>query len=460
MKRFRIFISLMLIISLCAPAVADSPLLEAIWAELEGLSEKPLWVASPLTWEYSPDRQSFFIDRPLFTGTPEATVAYNLYSEAGEAVNYFYSDAERVAVSPGRNGRFNVFVVITDVYGSAVLDLGWQLIDGYSVPFSVGGLSCALSEDGKALYIDQPQITGGSGLYTVAYNLYNSRGQAVNYFYSSEKRVAVVPGAYGRYAVFVVVSDGRESRQVNTPWLTIDGTRQQASYVTLSRGDSGDAVERLVTELKSQGWYTGALTRNFTSAVEAAVKKFQAAMGLSATGVADAATQHALFGTVPFDGTDNLDFAFYPAEKIDWFTGGIQELWPRGASFRLYDVYTGTVWWAKRSAGGNHADIEPLTREDTARLCAMYNVSTPEEIEANNLWQRRPTLVTIGERTFACSLYGIPHNPDGDTLPNNGMTGQICLHFTNSRTHGTNVVNADHQAAIEYAWNHCPAGKK
>ena len=459
MKRIKRYLALALALSCLAGAGAEG-LLDAILRDLENGSSKPLWVASPLTWEVSPDHQAFFINRPLFMGTPEATVAYNLYGESGEPLNYFYSDAERVAVAPGRNGRFNVFVVITDVYGSAVLDIGWQVIDGYSIPFSVGPLTCTLSEDGKALFIDRPVITGGSGQYTVAYNLYSNTGAAVNYFYSAEQRVAVVPGVYGRYAVFVVVSDGRETRQVNTPWMYIDGTRQQASYTTLSRGDSGDAVARLVAELKLQGWYTGAQTSSFTSAVEAAVKKFQAAVGLPATGVADAATQHALFGTVPFNGTDNLDFTFYPAEKIDWFTGGIQELWPRGASFKVYDVYTGIVWWAKRSAGGYHADIEPLTRADTARFCQMYGVSNPREIEDRNLWQRRPSLVTIGERTFACSLYGIPHNPDGDTLPDNGMTGQVCMHFTNSRTHGTNVVNPDHQAAIEYAWNHCPAGKK
>lgn len=40
------------------------------------------------------------------------------------------------------------------------------------------------------------------------------------------------------------------------------------------------------------------------------------------------------------------------------------------------------------------------------------------------------------------------------------MTGQICMHFTNSRTHGSNKVNSYHTAAIQYAWENCPAGHK
>ncbi|MBR6028707.1 MAG: peptidoglycan-binding protein [Clostridia bacterium] len=453
-------LALLACVIIAGAAFAESPsLLDELLRDLEEGGEK-LWVEDSLTWELSADGKSFFIDRPACWSNAEVSIAYNLYSAEGAAINYFYSDAARVAVSPGDNGLYNVFVTVTDPWGQETRNIGWQRISGYSNPLSVGQLSWSLSDDGKSLFIDRPAVSGGSGVYTYAYNLYNTSGQAVNYFYSSDRRVAVTPGQYGRYAVFVVVSDGSASRQVNTAWMTIDGSRPYATYTTLARGDSGDAVKKLVTALKEQGYYTGAITSNFTSAVEKAVIKFQQTVGLNPTGVADAATQHALFGTQPYPNNDNYDMTFYPAEKIDWFTGGIQELWPRGASVKVYDVYTGTVWWAKRSAGGNHADVEPLTKEDTARYCAMYGVSTPQEIEDRNLWQRRPSLVTIGQRTFACSLYGIPHNPDGDTLPNNGMTGQVCIHFTNSRTHGTNVVNQDHQNAIEYAWNHCPAGKK
>ena len=151
----------------------------------------------------------------------------------------------------------------------------------------------------------------------------------------------------------------------------------------------------------------------------------------------------------------------YAAEKIDWYTGGIQQLWPKGANFRVYDVKTGIVWWAHRWSGGSHVDAEPLTAADTARLCKIYGVSTADEIASKNMWQRRPSLVTIGTRTFACSVYGVPHNyPDGDTISTNNFKGQLCIHFTNSKTHTSNKVDSYHEQAIEYAYQNAPNGHK
>ena len=238
---------------------------------------------------------------------------------------------------------------------------------------------------------------------------------------------------------------------------------QEATYTTLKIGSTGNAVKNLVTELKNQGFFSGTITSRYTTAVADAVKAFQRAKGLSVDGVAGPATQHKLFGTVPVGAgdTSSLTMTLYPAEKIDWYTGGINELWARGSNYKVYDVKTGIVWWAHRWAGGLHVDAEPLTAADTARLCRCYGVSTSQEIKDKNLYQRRPLLVTIGTRTFACSLYGVPHNyPDGDTIPTNEFRGQVCIHFTNSKTHDSRRVDSGHEEAIQYAWEYAPNGHK
>ena len=68
---------------------------------------------------------------------------------------------------------------------------------------------------------------------------------------------------------------------------------------------------------------------------------------------------------------------------------------------------------------------------------------------------------TIGTRTFACSLYGVPHNyPKGDTISTNNFKGQVCIHFTNSKTHNSNKVDSGHVEAIDYAWQQAPNGHK
>ena len=100
----------------------------------------------------------------------------------------------------------------------------------------------------------------------------------------------------------------------------------------------------MVAELKNQGYYTGTVTNKYNSTVENAVRAFQKAKGLAVDGIAGSDTQHALFNTVPIGTADrnNLSMTLYKAEKIDWFTGGIQELWPRGANVQVteYRVIT------------------------------------------------------------------------------------------------------------------------
>lgn len=232
--------------------------------------------------------------------------------------------------------------------------------------------------------------------------------------------------------------------------------KNEATYTTLRYGSKGLAVENLVKELQNQGYYSGTVTSNYNSKVENAVRAFQRAKGLAVDGIAGSKTQHALFNTVePGKGNrTNLGFDMYPVEKIDWWTGGINELWTRGSNYKVYDVRTGLVWWAHRWAGGYHVDAEPLTAADTAVLCKIYGVSSADEITEKTHWQRRPCLVTIGTRTFACSLYGVPHNyPDGDTISDNNFKGQLCLHFTNSKTHNGKSVDSKHQEAIQEAYD-------
>ena len=232
--------------------------------------------------------------------------------------------------------------------------------------------------------------------------------------------------------------------------------KNEATYTTLRYGSKGLAVENLVKELKNQGYFEGTITTNYNSKVENAVRAFQRAKGLAVDGIAGSKTQHALFNTVEPGQADrsNLGFDFYPVEKIDWWTGGINELWTRGSNYKVYDVKTGLVWWAHRWAGGYHVDAEPLTAADTAVLCKIYGVNSADEITEKTHWERRPCLVTIGTRTFACSLYGVPHNyPDGDTISDNAFKGQLCLHFTNSKTHNGKSVDSNHQKAIQEAYD-------
>lgn len=235
---------------------------------------------------------------------------------------------------------------------------------------------------------------------------------------------------------------------------------QEATYSNLKLGSTGEAVTKLVTELKMQGYYTGAITSTYTKEVEAAVKSFQKAKGLKVDGIAGPDTQHALFQTVPPGQGSNTEFTFYPAEKIDWYTGGIQQQWPKGSTAKLYDVRTGTVYTARHLWGAKHADAEPLTAADTARICQMWGVTSASQITENKHYQRRPTLILVGNHNYACSVYSVPHDEDSQTIMNNNFEGVFCIHFVNSQIHKSGIVDEDHQKAIEYAYTHAPGGQK
>ena len=321
----------------------------------------------------------------------------------------------------------------------------------------------------KGIWGDRITVVKKAGTVFPYYGEPKQSGKTLWYYIKGDFGYAWIHGGY----IKVTAEDGGTITPTPEPPATptptgggttpIDtGTVNEASYTTLRPGSSGLAVQNLVTELKNQGYFKGTITSKYNSAVENAVRAFQKAKGLAVDGIAGNDTQHALFHTVPIGSADytNLSMTLYVAEKIDWNTGGIDELWPRGSNFKIYDVYTGIVFWAHRWAGGLHVDAEPLTKADTERICKIWGVSKASEIKESTHWQRRPALVTIGTRTFACSLYLVPHNPEGDTIPDNNFTGQFCIHFTNSKVHGSGKVDSGHMEAIEYAWQNAPNGHK
>ena len=260
------------------------------------------------------------------------------------------------------------------------------------------------------------------------------------------------------------------------------GQQQTATYRTLSKNSSGEDVLRLQQKLVEKGYLAAnQVTGVYLTSTENAVIAFQRANNLTVDGIAGSKTQHTLFGTVE-PGTDinnqgsSVSVTLYPVEKIDWYSGGIQSIWSVGTVAIITDVYTGISFRAQRLYGDNHADAEPLTTADTAAICAIYKVSNPQEISDREQelqsYRRRPLWVTIGGRTFAASMYGIPHNFSGDRIPDNGYNGQFCVHFTNSKTHGSGSLPAQvdpdasynnyfgHQSAINYAYTHSISGTK
>ena len=208
---------------------------------------------------------------------------------------------------------------------------------------------------------------------------------------------------------------------------------------TINPGDNGDQVKALQTRLKELGYYTGSIDGQFGYGTRQAVLAFQKNNGLTQDGIAGEATLKKMVSSSAVK-KDDVQSGTYVTERLDWFNGGASRI-PRGAIFQVKDVKTGLVFTAKRQAGANHLDAEPLTAADTAIL---------KKINGGEFsYRRRPMLVLYNGRVYACSIYSEPHGDD--TVANNNFDGQFCLHFYGSRTHGTDNWDPDHKRCEEEA---------
>ena len=133
---------------------------------------------------------------------------------------------------------------------------------------------------------------------------------------------------------------------------------------------------------------------------------------------------------------------------VDWFTSDIQSIFSPGTYAVITDVDSGISWNVIRRNSTNHADVEPLTLADTEAMrqaCADSN--------GNWTYVRHAVWVTIDGQRYAASIYTEPHG-EGQ-IDDNGYSGHLCVHFVNSRTHGSDKVDPDHQQMILTAY---PAG--
>ena len=94
--------------------------------------------------------------------------------------------------------------------------------------------------------------------------------------------------------------------------------------------------------------------------------------------------------------------------------------------------------------GHYHADVEPATKSDTAKLLQIAGGSWS--------WDSHAVILMVNGRYIACGINTMPHGDQ--TITNNGYNGQFCLHMRGSLTHGSTSTNSYHQDSIDraYSW--------
>jgi len=119
--------------------------------------------------------------------------------------------------------------------------------------------------------------------------------------------------------------------------------------------------------------------------------------------------------------------------------GEVNRLFPRYAKATITDFETKKSFRVQRRAGSSHADVQPLTAEDTALMKEIY--------QGKWSWKRRSVVVTLESGTrIAASMAGMPHGQGA--IRGNRFNGHFCLDFRNSTTHGSGKIDLPHQMMI------------
>ena len=110
----------------------------------------------------------------------------------------------------------------------------------------------------------------------------------------------------------------------------------------------------------------------------------------------------------------------------------------------VYDFSTGISWQVHMFSFGAHADAEPLTAEDTARM---------ERAFGGNTWNPKAVWVVFGNgKTYMASTHSMPHQVQHITT--NNFPGHMCIHFprTEAQVSAIGPYATSHQETIDKGW--------
>ncbi|MBO8173008.1 MAG: LysM peptidoglycan-binding domain-containing protein [Bacillaceae bacterium] len=127
-------------------------------------------------------------------------------------------------------------------------------------------------------------------------------------------------------------------------------------------------------------------------------------------------------------------------EYLDWWSEA-QYVWPIGTVAKVTDFETGASWKMKRTIGAFHADVEPLTAQDTATMKKVWGGTWS--------WERRPVLVEVNGHRIAASASAMPHSVQ--YIQDNQFPGHTDIHFAGSRRHKDNRIDPEHQKNVRIA---------
>ena len=249
-----------------------------------------------------------------------------------------------------------------------------------------------------------------------------------------------------------------------TPKPTASTNTSDLSKVTetLKQGSKGTAVTSLQSRLIELGFLSGKADGVFGSQTAEAVKAFQKANKLTADGVAGSKTISKLLNSTVSSSSSTAKATATPAptaapvtstvtrlsaSKViyaNWYTT-VKAVCKSYPYCTVYDYSTGISWQIHIFSVGAHADFEPVTANDTARMQRAFGGETT--------WTPKPVWVLFSDGSvYMASVHDTPHGVSHTT--DNNFAGHACLHFprTQEQVEKIGPYATSHQETIDKGW--------
>ena len=242
-----------------------------------------------------------------------------------------------------------------------------------------------------------------------------------------------------------------------TPKPTAATTAAPSDNGVLKVGSKGTEVKELQTKLIELGYLSGKADGIYGQKTKAAVQAYQKAVKLTVDGVAGAKTLNSLKNAK--SGSDNnsnngtqtqtptVTVTTKPtAAKVqyaNWYEKikAVARQYPYAT---VYDFATGISWQVHIISLGAHADYEPVTANDTARMLKVFG---------GNTWSPRAVWVVFSNGSvYLGSTHSMPH--EVQHIRDNNFEGHSCLHFprTQEQVAAIGPYATKHQECIDAGW--------
>ena len=249
---------------------------------------------------------------------------------------------------------------------------------------------------------------------------------------------------------------------------TVKPTTPPASIqtaITLRKGDANESVRQMQQRLISLGYLNGIADGKFGTQTYRAVKEFQKANALTADGVAGKQTLAKLNSVNATGNGSNNGSSSAPvvttapdaslglgttvrvsASSVvyEYWYSTVRNACRKYPYATVYDYSTGISWQVHMFSYGKHAEAEPLTAADTAKM---------EQAFGGNTWTPKSVWVLFADGTIRmATTHSVPHEVQHITT--NNFPGHTCIHFPRTMAQVTAIgpYATKHQKEVDRGW--------